>query len=35
MEAELYGDEMGTKGDLQVTKGKSRLNGASDFEEVI
>ena len=35
MEAELYGDEMGTEGDLQVTKGKSKLSGASDFEEVI
>ena len=35
MEAELYGDQMGTEGDLQVTKGKSRLSGASDFEEVI
>ena len=35
MEAELYSDEMETKGDLQVTKGKSRLSGASDFKEVI
>ena len=35
MEAKLYGDEMGTEGDLQVTKGKSRLSGASDFDEVI
>ena len=35
MEAKLYGDEMGIEGDLQVTKGKSRLSGASDFDEVI
>ena len=26
---------MGTEGDLQVTKGKSKFRGASDYEEVI
>ena len=35
MEAELYGNELGVKGDLHATKGKGSMNGVSDFEEII
>ena len=35
MEAELYGNELGFKGDLHATKGKGSVNGVLKFEEII